>query len=100
MSTPTFLCQGCGAATSPCLAPRCTNMATRSFGSIRVPRYCAEHRHDLPSFEHGTHRIADLSDYAELLKFRKTNLARSSKTAGAAVVVAGVMTGVGLWLRP
>lgn len=100
LSTPTFLCQGCGAATSPCLAPRCTNMATRGFGSLRVPRYCAEHRHDLPSFEHGTDRIADLSDYAQLLKFRKQNLARTSKTAGAAVLVAGAMTGVGFVAAP
>jgi hypothetical protein len=100
LSTPTYLCQSCGVATSPCLAPRCSNMATRGFGSIRIPRYCAEHRHDLPSFEHGTDRIDDLSDYAELLKFRKTNLARTSKTAGVAVLAAGAMTGVGLAAAP
>lgn len=100
LSTPTFLCQGCGAATSPCLAPRCPNMATRGFGSLRVPRYCAEHRHDLPSFEHGTDRISDLSEYAELLKFRKKNLARTTKTAGTAALVAGAMTGIGIAAAP
>lgn len=100
LSTPTFLCQGCGAATSPCLALRCSNMATRGFGSIRIPRYCAEHRHDLPSFEHGTDRISDLSEYEELLSFRRTNLARISKTAGVAVLAAGAMTGVGLMAAP
>lgn len=100
LSTPTFLCQGCGAATCPCVAPRCPNMATRGFGSIRVPRYCAEHRHDLPSFEHGTDRITELSDFAQLLKFEKTNFARISKTAGVAVLAAGAMTGVGLMAAP
>lgn len=100
LSTPTFLCQGCGAATSPCLALRCPNMATRGFGSIRVPRYCAEHRHDLPSFEHGTDRIGDLSDYAELLRFRKKNLARTTKMVGAAALAAGAMTGIGIAAAP
>lgn len=100
LSTPTFLCQGCGAATSPCLALRCPNMATRGFGSIRVPRYCAEHRHDLPSFEHGTDRIGDLSDYAELLRFRKKNLARTTKTVGTAALAAGAMTGIGIAAAP
>lgn len=100
LSVPTYLCQGCGVATSPCVAPRCSNMATRGFGSIRIPRYCGEHRHDVPSFEHGADRIDDLADYAELLKFRKSNLARTSKTAGLAVIAAGAMTGVGLAAAP
>ena len=71
---PTYLCEGCGAATLTCAAPRCGNMATRGFGAVRVPRYCAEHRHDLPSFEQGAARIGDLADYADLLTFDKRNL--------------------------
>lgn len=100
LSTPTYLCQNCGAATSPCVALRCTNMATRGLGSIRIPRYCAEHRHDLPSFEGGDDRIPDLSEYAELLAFRRKNLAAITKTAGVAVLAAGAMTGVGLAAAP
>jgi hypothetical protein len=100
MSTPTYLCRGCGAATSPCVAPRCSNMATRGFGSVRIPRYCAEHRHDLPSFEHGGDRIEDLADYPRLLKFRKPNLGLATKTVGTAAVLAGAMSGVGLMAAP
>lgn len=99
-SVPTYLCQGCGAATLPCVAPRCGNMATRGFGSVRIPRYCAEHRHDIPSFELGSARIDDLSDFAELLKFQKKNLAKTTKGAGTALAVAGMMTGVGWVAAP
>ena len=100
LSVPAYLCQGCGAATLPCVALRCANMATRGFGAVRLPRYCAEHRHDIPSFKRGAARLDDLSDFAELLKFEKTNLARTSKGAGAALAVAGVMTGVGWMAAP
>ncbi len=99
-SMPTYLCQGCGAATLPCVAPRCGNMATRGFGVVRIPRYCAEHRHDIPSFEHGSDRIGDLSEFADLLKFQRKNLAKTTKTAGTALVAAGAMTGLGFMAAP
>lgn len=100
LSVPTYLCDSCGAATLTCAAPRCANMATRGFGAVRIPRYCAEHRHELPSFTGGSARIADLSDYAEILKFQKRNLAKTTKVAGTALVAAGAMTGVGLMAAP
>jgi hypothetical protein len=75
-------------------------MATRGFGAVRIPRYCAEHRRDLPSFARGSDRINDLSDYADLLKFEKRNLAKTTKVAGTALVAAGAMTGVGLMAAP
>lgn len=99
-AVPAYLCGGCGAATMPCIAPRCENMATRGFGAVRIPRYCAEHRHDLPSFERGSNKIADLSDFAELLKFEKRNLAKTTKVAGTALVAGGAMTGVGVVAAP
>lgn len=100
LSVPTYLCEACGAATLPCVAPRCGNMSTRGFGPVRIPRYCAEHRHDLPSFERGTSRIDDLSDFESLLKFEKRNLAKSAKVVGTALVAAGAMTGVELMAAP
>lgn len=100
LSVPAYLCDGCGAATLPCLAPRCSSMATRGFGAVRIPRYCAEHRHDLPSFERGGARITDLARFDELLKFEKLNLAKTTKVAGTALVTAGAMTGVGLMAAP
>ena len=96
----TFLCDSCGAATSPCVAPRCGHMATREFGSIRIPRFCAEHRHDVTDFEAGDLRISDLTEFEELRKFTKRNLAATTKVAGTAVVAAGAMTGVGLAAAP
>lgn len=99
-SMPTYLCQRCGAATLPCVALRCANMATRGFGAVRIPRYCAEHRHDIPSFENGSDRISDLSKFADLLKFQKKNLAKSTKTARTALLAAGAMTGVGWVAAP
>lgn len=100
LSVPAYLCGGCGAATLPCAAPTCSSMATRGFGVVRIPRYCAEHRHDLPSFERGGDGIADLARFDELLKFDKVNLARTTKVAGTALVAAGAMTGVGLMAAP
>jgi pimeloyl-ACP methyl ester carboxylesterase len=99
-SVPTYLCEGCGAATLSCVAGRCRNMATRAFGAVRIPRYCAEHRHDLPSFERGSYRLNELSDFGDLLKFEKRNLAKGTKVALTALVVAGAMTGVGLMAAP
>lgn len=99
-SVPTYLCEGCGAATLSCAAPHCDNMATRGFGAVRIPRYCAEHRHELASFERGSIRLDDLTAYEELLKFDKHNLAKTTKLAGGVLAAAGVMTGVGLAAAP
>lgn len=97
---PTYLCADCGAATLRCVLPRCDNMATRGFGSIRIPRYCAEHCHEIASFERGSVQIDDLTDYADLLRFEKKNLAKSAKIAGSILAAGGAMTGVGLAAAP
>lgn len=100
LSVPTYLCGQCGAATSTCAAPRCDNMATRGFGPVRIPRYCAEHRHDIASFTGGAARLGDLTDFEDLLVFDKRNLAKTTKLAGTILVTAGAMTGVGLMAAP
>ncbi|WP_185746101.1 DUF726 domain-containing protein [Oryzihumus leptocrescens] len=100
LGVPTYVCDGCGAATLTCAAPRCPNMATRGFGAVRIPRFCAEHRHELPSFERGTAQINDLSAFTDLLRYEKKNLAKTTKLAGSALVAAGAMTGVGLLAAP
>lgn len=96
----TYLCDECGAATHVCAAPKCQSMATRGFGKIRLPRYCAEHRHDIPAFDRGAERIADLTEYQSLLEYAKPNLARITKLGASALVAAGAMTGVGLFAAP
>lgn len=99
-AVPTYLCGECGAATLSCAAPRCRNMATRGFGPLRIPRFCAEHRHDLPSFERGKSTIGDLADFDSLLRYDRRNLAKTTKVAGTALVAAGAMTGVGIAAAP
>lgn len=61
-SVPVYLCVTCGSPTLKCAAPRCENMATRGFGSLRVPRFCAEHRHEIPSFERAADKVESLED--------------------------------------
>jgi hypothetical protein len=99
-SLPTYLCSNCGAATVNCLAPKCPSMATRGFGPIRIPRYCAEHRHDIPGFGRGGERIDSLTDYKRLLEYEKPNLARTTKLGLSALAAVGLMTGVGLLAAP
>ena len=62
----TYLCAQCGAPSTPCAVPGCKNMANRGFRSVPTPRYCAEHRHEIPSFARMTDRLAALDDYALL----------------------------------
>ncbi|CCH78559.1 conserved hypothetical protein [Nostocoides japonicum T1-X7] len=63
-------------------------MAVRDRGAIRIPQYCAEHRHDIPGFEKAQHSIGELHDYDDFLKYEKPDLNKASKIA--AVSVAGL----------
>lgn len=89
---PAYLCGSCGSPTSPCVAPRCDNLANRGIGRARVPRYCAEHRHDVPGFAKLDQRIGSIELYEQVLDFKRPNLARATKVVGgvaaAAIVVA------------
>jgi hypothetical protein len=71
---PAYLCTNCGSPTLPCADPRCDNMAERVRGTIRAPRYCAEHRHDIPGFAKAGDQIGSLGDYAEFLEYDKAHL--------------------------
>lgn len=91
---PANLCTSCGSPTLGCAAPRCPHMATRGFGSLRIPRYCAEHRHDIPGFGKATTNIGSLENYQDFLQFEKRNLARGSKLATVVTATgAAVATG-------
>jgi hypothetical protein len=48
---PAYLCCSCGTPTLPCAAKDCDHMAVRKQGPVRLPRFCAEHRHEIPGFE-------------------------------------------------
>ncbi|MFW0770034.1 DUF726 domain-containing protein [Arthrobacter koreensis] len=87
---PAYICGGCGAPTLPCAALTCTNMAVREEGAVRVQRYCAEHRHEIPGFAKADRKMGSLNNYEEFLSYDKPNLAKVVKVAGA--VGAGVLT--------
>ncbi|WP_166139199.1 DUF726 domain-containing protein [Nocardioides ochotonae] len=82
---PVYVCQGCGTPTLPCVAPRCDNMAVRERGAIRVPQYCAEHRHDISGFEKAHARIGELHDYEDFLRYVKPNLTKTSRLVAVGV---------------
>ena len=81
-----YLCVNCGTPTLPCMGAGCRNMAVRPRGAVRVPRYCAEHRHDISGFEKATHSMGSLQDYRSFLKFEKSNLSRSTKIVSVSLV--------------
>lgn len=86
---PVYVCQGCGTPTLPCVAAGCNNMAVRDRGAIRVPQFCAEHRHGIPGFEKAQGTIGELHDYEEYLQYVKPNLDMASKIALGSVVALG-----------
>jgi hypothetical protein len=87
---PMYLCRNCGGPTAPCSVPKCGDFANRGLRSVTTPlRYCAAHRHDIPSFEKLDQPIA-LGSYQAWLKFEKPNVARVSRMASIAIV-SGVM---------
>ncbi|MBK8468916.1 MAG: DUF726 domain-containing protein [Candidatus Phosphoribacter sp.] len=88
---PVYVCQGCGSPTLPCVAPGCDNMAVRERGAIRVPQYCAEHRHEIPGFEKAQGSFGELHDYEDFLQYERPDLSTASKRValgGVGLVVA------------
>jgi hypothetical protein len=71
----TYICQNCGALTTPYAAPRCNSLANRR-SAASVPRYCAEHCHEIPSFRKLDARLAKLEDYEAWRDYDKHNLAQ------------------------
>ncbi|MGW9263168.1 DUF726 domain-containing protein [Gordonia terrae] len=100
LDVPSYLCATCGSPTLNCASPRCPHMARRALGSVRVPRFCAEHRHELPSFERAADKVGTLDDYEDLRIFDSRNLARVSKLAMAGVAAAGVVATGGILAAP
>lgn len=100
LATPAYLCAACGSPTAGCASPTCGNMAVRPSGSVRAPRFCAEHKHEIPSFERATERISGLEHWETLFRYEKPNLARGAKMAAAGAIAAGFATGAGIVAAP
>lgn len=88
---PTYICRTCGGPTVRCAVPRCSNYASRGFGRVRGPLYCAEHRHEVASFAHMDSRLASLDEYEDWLRFDKKNVRNATRTAALAVVGGAVV---------
>ena len=87
-----YLCDGCGAATTPCLWPRCGHFALRKPGFVQLGKYCAEHQHAIPGFEKLDTKLDALDDYDSWLEFEsrhaKKITALTGGVLGGALVVA------------
>jgi hypothetical protein len=87
----TCLCVNCGSATTECTVPRCKNFATVGTGGLTVC-YCAEHKHEIPSFEKLTSTVETIDSYPDWLEFERTNAKKwtavSAGVIGGAIVVA------------
>lgn len=90
--TRQYLCCNCGTPTGWCDVPRCKHFANRSHMPRKAQRFCAEHNHDIPSFEKLDDSIAGLDEYLEWLDFERFNAVGATKIAvgtlaGAAILV-------------
>ena len=97
---PVYVCQGCGSPSLPCVAAGCINMAVRVRGAIRVPQFCAEHRHEITGFEKAQGKFGELHDYEEFFQYEKPNPDKASKIAVGGAVAAGVAVPLGLLAAP
>ena len=95
-----YLCESCGAPTSPCVAPRCSNMANRGVGRVRLPRYCAEHRHEIPGFDKADMRFSQIDEYADFLAFERKDLSKATRVAGAMVGTAAIVAPAAMVAAP
>ena len=87
---PVYVCQGCGSPTLPCVAVGCSNMAVRDRGAIRIPQFCAEHKHAIPGFEKAREWNGELHDYEEFLQYEKPDLDKASKIAVGSALAVGL----------
>ena len=87
-----YLCDGCGAATTPCLWPGCRHFALRKPGLIQLGKYCVEHQHAIPGFDKLDTRLDHLDDYSSWLEFdsrhAKKITALTGGVLGGALIVA------------
>jgi hypothetical protein len=83
--TRRYVCTACGSPTGWCDVPRCRNFADRGGGPGESARFCAEHAHEIPSFEKLTTQVATLDRYVPWLDFERFNARRFTTIAVASV---------------
>jgi hypothetical protein len=75
-------------------------MADRGTGSARVPRYCAEHRHDIRGFAKLNSEIRSLDAVDDWLSFEKRNLAAGTRVAVMSTAAAAVIAPAAFFAAP
>lgn len=92
-----YLCSNCGAPTTPCAANGCPNFARRHTSRHSVLDYCAEHTHEIPSFETVNATLPEITEYADWLQYAQPNLERRKS---AAFALAAPLLAAGAALNP
>ena len=87
-----YLCGTCGAPTTVCAAPTCKHMSSRGTSVVTKPRYCAQHRHEVPSFEKLDENVGAIDEWQDWLSFESRNLSKTTKVVGAVLLTAAVVT--------
>lgn len=95
-----YLCDTCGAPTTPCAVPRCGHMADRGTGAVRIPRYCAEHRHDIPGFTKTDQRLKRVEDYKAWLDYDRFNASKATTIAGVSLLGAALIAPAAFFMAP
>jgi pimeloyl-ACP methyl ester carboxylesterase len=95
-----FLCLNCGTPTTRCAVPGCAHLALVNPRALHTLRYCAAHRHEIPSFEKLTNRLANLADSEGWLEFESRNATRITKVAGGTVGAAIVIAPMAFFAAP
>jgi hypothetical protein len=90
--TKSYLCGSCGAPTIVCAAPTCKHMSSRGTSGVTTPRYCAQHRHEVPAFAKLDENISGIEQWQDWLSFESRNLSKTTKVVGAVVLTAAVVT--------
>ncbi|MGP5183005.1 DUF726 domain-containing protein [Corynebacterium variabile] len=100
LKLPLYLCDNCGVPTVICAAPGCRSMAVKAGGVKGLVPYCAEHRHEIPSFERSAETIYNLTEWKSLVQFDKPDLAKLTTRASIGVAAATSAAGIARLVAP
>jgi pimeloyl-ACP methyl ester carboxylesterase len=98
--TRKFLCEKCGTPTTQCSAPKCHHLAIVNPRAVHTLRYCAAHRHEIPSFEKLHQRLATLDGAKRWLSFEVRNAKRITKVSGGMIGTAAVVAPMAFLAAP
>lgn len=98
--TRQYVCGTCGTPTGWCDVPRCDNFANRCDMPRKAQRFCAEHSHDIPSFEKLDDQISTLDEYVSWLDFERVNASGVTKIAVASLAGVAVLAPAAFFAAP